>query len=63
MRVICHTWGCAVSLKMSGCAARFCPACGNQNITILPGQEDFFFDPSDPETYKTPDQLWGEESQ
>ena len=46
MRVICHTWGCAVSLKMSGCAARFCPVCGNQNITILPEQEDFFFDSS-----------------
>lgn len=40
MRVICHTWGCAVSVKMSGCAARFCPVCGNTNITIEQEPED-----------------------
>ena len=43
MRIICHTWGCAVSIRMSACAAQFCPVCGNSNITIVTEPNDAFF--------------------
>ena len=43
MRVICHTWGCAVSVRMNECAARFCPVCGNPNITIVADQNSSFY--------------------